>query len=426
LSANGVSPTFTINPSPVTFTSILQNSSPPPVGVTLTNNSQDALVITAISAPASPFSITGAPTLPVTVAAGLTATFNVNLNTTNSGTFNSSIIITSNGTTSPNTLNLSASIGQPQMSLSATSFDFGPFKVGRISTKTLTISNTGSGPLTVTLGTPTDGHFTYTGITPNTQTNIPNPGQLQVSINFAPDNTVPFSGTISVTSNSGTNPNPTISLSGSGSTVNHPPTANTLSFTGTVNTPTNQTLTGTDPDNDPLTFAIVTPPTKGNITNLNATTGTFTYTATATGSDSFTFKVNDGTVDSSPQTVTITNINFISGDLNGDTHVTVADLVILANIIAGNITPTPVQKLSGDVFQDGQISIKDLVTLANFLAGNISTLPVVPGPMPPMSPPISQSNLGGTSMVNLDAIASEDRWWVSHRWLREPGYLSLF
>jgi len=82
------------------------------------------------------------------------------------------------------------------------------------------------------------------------------------------------------------------------------------------------TLTGTDPDGNALTFAIVTPPSNGMlgaigspncVGNPSTCTASVTYTpnANTSGSDSFTFKVNDGTVDSSPATVGIT-INFVN------------------------------------------------------------------------------------------------------------------
>src|SRR5581483_10099939 len=102
----------------------------------------------------------------------------------------------------------------------------------------------------------------------------------------------------------------------------------------------------------------------------NQFVGSYTVTATVPGV-------------SSPAVFDLTNQVIISGDLTGDGQVTVQDLVVLANIIAGNISPTPTQKISGDVFQDGsgQITIQDLVTLANFIAGNIHTLPVVSGPI---------------------------------------------
>src|SRR5207247_1981404 len=71
--------------------------------------------------------------------------------------------------------------------------------------------------------------------------------------------------------------------------------------------PGSGTLTASDVDGDPLTFAIVTQGTKGTVT-VNALTGAYTYTpnANANGPDSFTFKVNDGTVDSNIATVTVT------------------------------------------------------------------------------------------------------------------------
>ncbi|MBM4098128.1 MAG: tandem-95 repeat protein, partial [Planctomycetes bacterium] len=65
------------------------------------------------------------------------------------------------------------------------------------------------------------------------------------------------------------------------------------------------TLTGTDPDANTLTYSIVSQPTKGS---LSGTAPTISYTPGANffGSDSFTFKVNDGIVDSAVSTVSIT------------------------------------------------------------------------------------------------------------------------
>ncbi len=64
-------------------------------------------------------------------------------------------------------------------------------------------------------------------------------------------------------------------------------------------------LAGTDADGDTLTYAIATQPTYGTVT-LTGNIAKYTPTANYTGADSFSFKVNDGTVDSAPATVTIT------------------------------------------------------------------------------------------------------------------------
>ena len=62
-----------------------------------------------------------------------------------------------------------------------------------------------------------------------------------------------------------------------------------------------------------MTYAIVSEPQSGTITDLNEDTGSLVYTSDAgfTGKDSFTFNANDGTVDSNTATVTIT-VNAIS------------------------------------------------------------------------------------------------------------------
>ena len=53
------------------------------------------------------------------------------------------------------------------------------------------------------------------------------------------------------------------------------------------------TLTGSDTDSQPLTYAIGSIPTHGSLTSFNASTGVFTYTPTTGyyGADSFTFTV---------------------------------------------------------------------------------------------------------------------------------------
>ena len=57
-----------------------------------------------------------------------------------------------------------------------------------------------------------------------------------------------------------------------------------------------------------MTYAIVSQPKSGTITDLDEDTGSLVYTSDAgfTGKDSFTFKANDGTVDSNTATVAIT------------------------------------------------------------------------------------------------------------------------
>ncbi len=64
-------------------------------------------------------------------------------------------------------------------------------------------------------------------------------------------------------------------------------------------------LEGGDADGNPITFAIVTLPTNGTLAGT-APNMTYTPFANFSGADSFTFRVNDGTVNSADATVSIT------------------------------------------------------------------------------------------------------------------------
>jgi uncharacterized delta-60 repeat protein len=65
------------------------------------------------------------------------------------------------------------------------------------------------------------------------------------------------------------------------------------------------TLTAVDDNGDPVTFSIVTPPQHGTLTGSGANR-TYTPATGFYGADSFTFKANDGTLDSTIATVSIT------------------------------------------------------------------------------------------------------------------------
>ena len=90
--------------------------------------------------------------------------------------------------------------------------------------------------------------------------------------------------------------------------ANTAPVATNGTLAVSQDTPASGTLQATDADSNPLTYSIVANGTKGTAVVTNASTGAYTYTpnAGATGADSFTFKANDGTVDSNTATVNVT------------------------------------------------------------------------------------------------------------------------
>jgi uncharacterized delta-60 repeat protein len=93
--------------------------------------------------------------------------------------------------------------------------------------------------------------------------------------------------------------------------INTAPVANAVAIKLSVNTQKSGTLTASDIDLDPLTFIKVSDPAHGAI-SLSAN-GSFVYTPVTNyfGSDTFSFKVNDGNVDSANAVVTfsVANVN---------------------------------------------------------------------------------------------------------------------
>ncbi|MCE5208520.1 MAG: Ig-like domain-containing protein [Chloroflexi bacterium] len=88
------------------------------------------------------------------------------------------------------------------------------------------------------------------------------------------------------------------------SPVNDAPTGTDQSVSTPANTPLDITLTGSDVESDPLTFAVATQPAHGV---LSGTLPNLIYTPATnyTGTDSFTFTVSDSLLTSVPATVSI-------------------------------------------------------------------------------------------------------------------------
>ena len=85
---------------------------------------------------------------------------------------------------------------------------------------------------------------------------------------------------------------------------NTPPAADPQSVSTGMNQPINITLTGSDVDGDSLTYEIVTQPEHGSLSG-SGPDRVYTPGEGYTGPDGFTFRVNDGKVDSAPATVSI-------------------------------------------------------------------------------------------------------------------------
>ena len=155
---------------------------------------------------------------------------------------------------------------------------------------TLTASDLDSDPLTYAVQTdPVNG--VLTGTAPN--------------LTYTPN--ANFNGTDSFTfvADDATGPSAPATITIDVTAVNDVPFADNLNVNTNEDVPVAVTLTGSDIESSPLTFAVVAGPASGALTGT-APNLTYIPNADFNGSDSFTYTANDGTVDSAVATVTLT------------------------------------------------------------------------------------------------------------------------
>jgi hypothetical protein len=203
--------------------------------------------------------------------------------------------------------------------------------------------------------------------------------------------------------------------------INHAPVATPQNITLDEDTIKIITLSGTDADGDSLTYIVVTPPNHGTFDGT-----TYTPNPNYYGDDSFTFKANDGTIDSTPATVTIT-INSINDaptvDLGGDVTITEGESITV-NSHAADIDGTVVDHtwISNQLGDDpensstvtfttltvGKHEIKVFVTDDDGLNSNTDSMiiTVLPAPTPSKllkTGQISSYDENGTFLDTVDA-----------------------
>ncbi len=116
--------------------------------------------------------------------------------------------------------------------------------------------------------------------------------------------------------------------------VNQPPVANPMTLSTNEDQPKTFSLNAMDPDDDPLSYVLLSGPSHGTLSGTGANR-TYQPTAHYYGSDSFTYKVNDGQDDSNVATVqiTIVSVNDAPVALNG-THTTSEDTPLAVTLQA--------------------------------------------------------------------------------------------
>lgn len=231
LSGTGVQPQIAVIPSTVSFGSVT-------VGVinsqtlTIKNPGTATLSVTQASLSGTGFTSTGL-TLPFSVPAGGSSTFNVGFAPASSGAASGSITLISNTPNSPLVIPFSGTgiAATLQISASPASLSFGSLTTGTNAAQTVTLTNTGNSSVSISQVSESGAGFSTTGIA--LPLSLAAGQSTSFTATFAPASSGSLSGSVTVVSNA-TNSPLVIALSGTGAS----PASHTVSLSWTPGAPT--------------------------------------------------------------------------------------------------------------------------------------------------------------------------------------------
>lgn len=213
LSGTGTQPGLSISPASLNFGNVTVGQSTSQK-VTLTNSGNVNMVINLATLSGAGFTMSGL-SLPSTLGAGQSTSFNVQFAPTTAGGVTGSIVFTDNAPASPQTLSLSGSGVAANATLIANpgSFAFGNVVVGSSSSQSITLTNNGNTGATISQASISGTGFSMSGLA--TPVTLQAGQSTSFTAKFAPAATGNASGTITITSNA-TNSTLTIALTGVG------------------------------------------------------------------------------------------------------------------------------------------------------------------------------------------------------------------
>jgi Abnormal spindle-like microcephaly-assoc'd, ASPM-SPD-2-Hydin/Protein of unknown function (DUF1573) len=265
VTGTGAQPGLSITPASFAYGSVVDGQTKSQ-NFTLTNTGTSSLTISQLSVSGAGYSISGLAT-PSTIAAGASATFSAVFAPTTAGSLPGSVTVSSNAPGSPSTVALSGTgvAGTVTLSANPNSLSFGSVNAGVTSSKSITLTNSGTSNVTISQVTVSAKDVAASGVTtPLTLT----PGQSQtMNVAFDPSAAETVSGNITVASTQGGNT--VIALSGTGIQAGISLTPASANFGSvTVGTTNSQTIQISNPGNGVLTI------TQANVTGSGfSTTG---------------------------------------------------------------------------------------------------------------------------------------------------------
>ena len=253
---------FQLNPNAINFGKVSVGKQTIQA-VSVSNSGTVAMHITQATVSNTQFSLIGT-SLPMALAVGQSGTITVAVNPAAAGNVTGTLTVTGDGNSSPAVANLSAtgvSAGQPQLSVTPASIDFGAVSNGLKGTANLILNNAGSSDLMVSMMTVTGSAFGITGIT--TPKTISAGQSAPLTVTFSPTTAGAASGSLSIISNDPTNPTLAVLLTGQGTTAatgRLTASSTSLSF-GSVGIGSNSTqqVAITNTGNAPVQISKITP-----------------------------------------------------------------------------------------------------------------------------------------------------------------------
>ena len=247
-----------LSASSLNFGNVLVGSSTTQ-SVTLTSTGKSALTISAASITGAGFTITGAA-FPIKLSTNQSVTLQVQYAPTLPGGASGQLAISSNSATNNAAVvalnGTGTAAANPLLTVSTASLPFGSITVNTASTKTLTLTSSGTSAVTVNSAALTGAGFAVSGASfPLTL----NAGQsANLTVQFKPTTTGAASGQLAINSNSNSGSSMAVALSGTGAPAANPQltvSAPSLAFGNvTVNSTSTQSLTLTSSGTSAVTI----------------------------------------------------------------------------------------------------------------------------------------------------------------------------
>jgi hypothetical protein len=338
---------LTPNPASLSFGNVAVGGSKT-LTETLTNSGGSSLTISAASASGTGFTLNGL-TLPLTLTAGQSKTFNVQFAPAATGAVTGNVTITSDGANPTLNIPVSATgVAPGTLSANPTSLSFGNVQVGSNASLSETLTNTGGSNVTISQANVTGAGFSVTGLAlPATLT----PSQtVTFSVKFAPTAAGAISGNLAIVSDAVNSPL-NIALSATGVTQGQiTPNPASLSF-GNVVVGWSKTLTETLTNSGGSSLTISAASVSGTGFTLNGLTLPLTLTA----GQSKTFNVQFAPAETGAMTG---NVTITSDGANPSLNIPVSG----TGVAPGTLSANPTSLSFGSVQVGNTASLSETLT----------------------------------------------------------------